>query len=637
MSNGLKNRKPIIVCVTVMLAIIATALLSVGQTPSSSFRAPAPVAPAIPMNVAAVDSIMMPFPVQQTVPQDYEQLMEDQFAADLTTPSNLKTEVEFDPETGFYTIRTMLGDQQVGTPFMLSQQEFNNWQLRKSMQQYLAERNRQLATEKEKEPFNVLDMNFALGPLEKIFGPGGVQLKTQGNIQIKTAVNSNKTDNPALSLNSRRKTYFDFDQKIQATINASVGDRLKFNMTYNTDATFDFDSKNLKLAYEGKEDDIVKSIEAGNVSMTTGSSLIRGSTALFGIKTQLQFGKLTATALVSQQNSESKTVNTKGGVQATEFSINADEYDQNRHYFLSHYFRDNYDRFCSNLPFVTSGIKITRVEVWVTNKTNNYNQSRNIVAFMDLGENQVLASNYWTPNMSVQVPSNNSNNLLSVIKEDYPGARNINSVTQALAPLSNFGIEGGRDYEKVESARLLNSNEYDLNSTLGYISIKSQLNADEVLGVAFEYTYNGQVYQVGEFSGDITTTDMSLYVKMLKSTTVAPRLPMWDLMMKNVYSLGAYQVQKQNFRLNIKYLSDTTGTQINYLPVPGLNNISLLQVMNLDRIDSNEQSNPDGFFDFIEGYTILPQSGKIIFPVVEPFGEHLARRINNPTLAQEYL
>ncbi|MDE6438981.1 MAG: cell surface protein SprA, partial [Muribaculaceae bacterium] len=357
-------------------------------------------------------------------------------------------------------------------------------------------------------------------------------------------------------------------------------------------------------------------------------SLIRGSTALFGVKTQLQFGKLTATALVSQQQSESKSVNTKGGAQTTDFSVNADQYDQNRHYFLAQYFYENYDRFAARLPYVSSGINITRVEVWVTNKSGRYDQARNVVAFTDLGESTRLANQYWRPDASVPVPSNSSNNLLQVIKSEYPGARSINSVTQALQPLAAYGIDGGRDYEKIESARLLSSSEYTLNSTLGYISIKSQLNADEVLGVAFQYTYNGQVYQVGEFSSDITTTTQSRFVKMLKSTTVDTKMPMWRLMMKNVYSLGAYQVQKQNFRLNIKYLSDTTGTQINYLPVPSLSNQSLLQVMNLDRLDSNQQGNPDGFFDFIDGYTIIPSTGKVIFPVAEPFGSHLERKIN---------
>ncbi|MBD5316441.1 MAG: cell surface protein SprA [Bacteroides sp.] len=629
------------------LCVAAVALCAIGVTftlgnlkaqsqyVTPGFAPPAPVTPPPPG--PAEEGPEMPYPVSPTVPQTYEDLMNAEFAADLANPSNLRTVTEFDPETGCYIVRTRVGDMDIATPFMLSPEQYNNWQARQSMIDYYRERNAMLAQEKDKEPFNIFDMNFALGPLEKIFGPGGVQLKTQGSVQIKMGINSNKTDNPALSLTSRRKTYFDFDQKIQATINASVGDRMKFNMTYNTAATFDFDSKNIKLAYEGKEDDIVKSIEAGNVSMTTGSSLIRGSTALFGIKSTLQFGKLTATALVSQQNSESKSVSTKGGAQLTEFSINADEYDQNRHFFLAQYFREHYDEFASRLPYVSSGINITRVEVWITNKQSNYNQSRNLVAFADIGESEILTNDYWLGYVNPPVPSNASNNLLTTIKEQYPGARNINSVTQALEPLSAYGINGGESYEKVESARLLSSSEYTLNPTLGYISIKSALNSDEVLAVAYEYTYQGQVYQVGEFSGDITTTDQSLYVKMLKGTTINPRKPMWRLMMKNVYSLGAYQVQRTNFRLNIKYLSDTTGTEISYLPVAPINNQTLLQVMNLDRLDSNQESNPDGFFDFIEGYTVQSSSGKIIFPVAEPFGSYLEKKIGSESAAAPYV
>ena len=440
---------------------------------------------------AQTDSVVTPLPVRPTIPRNYQDLVADELAYDLSTPSNIRTEAIFDPAIGMYVVTNKVGDLQLGTPFLLSPTEYNQWQLRLSMQQYYRERNRDEVSQKEKQPFNVLDMNFALGPLEKIFGPGGVSLRTQGSVQVSMGIKSNKTDNPSLSLSARRKTYFDFDQKIQATIAASVGDRMKFNMTYNTDATFDFDSKNLKLAYEGKEDDIVKSIEAGNVSMTTGSSLIRGSTALFGVKAKLQFGKLTATALVSQQNSESKTVSSKGGAQTTDFTINADQYDQNRHFFLAHFFRDNYDSFASRLPYVSSGIKITRIEVWITNKSGKYDQSRNFVGFMDLGESSHLANDYWIGNASLPNPANASNNLLQVIKNDYPGARNINDVTQALEPLSAFGIQGGMDFEKVESARLLSSSEYTLNSTLGYISLRSALTSDEVLAVAFEYTYNG--------------------------------------------------------------------------------------------------------------------------------------------------
>ena len=184
--------------------------------------------------------------------------MKQELAADLSTPSNISTVAEYDPQLGCYVIRTRLGEYDITTPFYLTTEQYNNWQTRRQMQQYFNLRNSEALTKPDKEPFNILDMNFALGPLEKIFGPGGVQLKTQGSVNIAMGVKTNKTDNPALSLDARRKTYFDFDQKIQATVAATVGDRMKFNMTYNTDATFDFDSKNLKLSYEGKEDDIVK-------------------------------------------------------------------------------------------------------------------------------------------------------------------------------------------------------------------------------------------------------------------------------------------------------------------------------------------------------------------------------------------
>ena len=306
--------------IATLVVIVAVMLSLTGHVAKAqSLTAPYNPAMAPPSLATTADSIMLPFATSNAVPQSYEELIADELGADLNTPSNIHMETEYDPATRTYIVRYKVGNFDIATPLMLSERQYNNLQYRRAMQQYYRERNSEAFQGKEKDPFNPLDMHFAIGPLEKIFGPSGVQLKTQGSVQIKMGIKSNKTDNPSLSLSARRKTYFDFEQKIQATINASVGDRMKFNMTYNTDATFDFDSKNIKLAYEGKEDDIVKNIEAGNVSLTTGSSLIRGSTALFGIKTKLQFGKLTATALVSQQNSESKTVNTKGGAQLTPF------------------------------------------------------------------------------------------------------------------------------------------------------------------------------------------------------------------------------------------------------------------------------------------------------------------------------
>ena len=599
---------------------------------------PPPVNTPQPAKSSPRDTLSTPFAVKPTVPGNYNDVSgTTEYSIDLKNPANITTEAEYDPETGCYVIHTKLGDNDIVTPFILSADEYNNIALRQSMQEYYRQKNAESAEEKAKNPFNFLDMQFGLGPLESIFGPGGVQLKTQGSIIVNMGVKSNKTDNPALSVASRRKTYFDFDQKIQATIQASVGDKMKFNMTYNTDATFDFDNKNLKLAYEGKEDEIIKNIEAGNVSMTTGSSLIRGSAALFGVKAKLQFGKLTATALVSQQNSESQTVNTRGGAQTTKFYITCDKYDQNRNFFLSHFFRDNYDQWCSRLPLISSGVNITRIEVWITNKRGNFNEARNLVAFQDVGENRRISNTtLWHGDLSFNNPSNNSNNLLSDIKTQFPDARDITMVSTAFEPLKAMGFEGGKDYEKIEGARLLSSSEYTLNSALGYIQLKTTLNSDETLAVAYQYTYGGQTYQVGEFSGDVVETGQSLYVKMLKATTTLTTQPMWDLMMKNIYSLGAYSVQKQNFKLNIKYLSDTTGTELPYIPAGKINGKMLLQVMNLDRLDANNEPNIDGRFDYIEGYTVNSSNGKVIFPVVAPFGEHLAKQFDDPVLAKQY-
>ncbi|MBQ3959552.1 MAG: cell surface protein SprA, partial [Muribaculaceae bacterium] len=583
------------------------------------------------------DSMNLRFDVNDKLSQSYGDLQFVQSPTDLKNPSNITTTAEYDYETGHYVIHTKIGDNDIMTPFLLTPEEYENIALRQSMQEYYRQKMSEAAEKKKDQPFNFLDMQFGLGPLESVFGPGGVQLKTQGSVTINMGIKSNKTDNPALMVSARRKTYFDFDQKIQATITASVGDKMKFNMTYNTDATFEFDNKNLKLAYEGKEDEIIKNLEAGNVSMTTGSSLIRGSAALFGIKTKLQFGKLTATALVSQQNSESQTVNTKGGAQTTPFYIQADAYDQNKHFFLGHFFRDNYDNWCSKLPLVSSGIEINRIEVWITNKRSNFSEARNLVAFMDVGESQHILNNHWVGDPTQDNPSNTSNNELTEIKEQYPEARYISQVSTALEPLQAYGIEGGRDYEKIESARLLQSSEYTLNKSLGYISLNTALNADEALAVAYQYTYRGKTYQVGEFSGDINSTDQSLFVKMLKSTTVSPNTPMWHLMMKNVYSLGSYQVQEKNFKLNVKYLSDTTGTQLNYIPAGNINGMPLIQVLNLDRLDANKEFNRDGRFDYLEGYTVNSSKGRVIFPVVEPFGRFLANAIGNEAIARNYV
>ena len=582
-------------------------------------------------------SITPVFPIKKYKQDRYDEL-NDKYPMDAPKPENVKTEVEYDTKTGNYILRTFVGDIEIATPFLMTANEYRNYSAKRDLQTYWKEKNSKNALNNE-DKFSISDMKFNIGPADKVFGPGGVQIKTQGSAEMVFGFKSNKVDNPALTERMRTSNIFDFNEKIQMNVTGSVGDKVNFGLNYNTESSFDFDQKMVKLAYKGKEDDIIKNIEAGNVSMPLNSSLITGSTALFGIKTELQFGKLNVVALASQQESQTQTVSSKGGAQTTKFDISIDNYDENRHFFLAHYFRDNFEKSMSKLPYVASGVTINRVEVWVTNKRGNYDQARNIIAFMDLAETDSIDNNHWTVTSPSKIPTNNANTLYSGIST-IPGIRDIqqtNSLLSALnAGLTNSFI-GGEDYEKIESARKLDPSEYTLSSTLGIISLRTTLNPDEVLGVAYEYTYGGQVYQVGEFSTDPVTAPQALIVKLLKGTSQSPKLKSWDLMMKNIYSLGALQIQPDKFLMNIVYRNDSIGTDLRYLTEGNIKNEILLHVMNLDNLDTRNAPNPDGKFDYVEGLTVQSSSGRIIFPVLEPFGSHLRKKIANDAIANNYV
>jgi cell surface protein SprA len=581
------------------------------------------------------------YPVARTSPQEYADLTK-QPPADLRDPENIKRTVEYDLRTGMYVVRSRVGDMEITTPVALTPEEYSAYTMRQSLRSYFRQKNDEAFNGEDKKGFDLSDMQFDIGAAEKVFGPGGVRVKTQGSAEVSLGLKSNSTHDPSLPERARSRTYFNFDENIQLTMQASVGDKLNFDMNYNTQTSFDFDSKKLKLAYQGKEDEIIKNIEAGNVSMTTSNSLINGGAALFGLKTDMQFGKLRVNTLFAQQESESMTVSSRGGVQTKPFEIKVDQYDENRHFFLSHYFYDTYDQSMAHLPSIASKVNITRIEVWITNKRSNYDQARNILAFADIGENSHIGNSSFTqPSGALPIPTNDANNLYSSLIANYSGARSISQATQVLAGV----MEGGRDFEKIESARRLNENEYTLNRQLGYISLRTQLQADEVLAVAFEYQYGGAVYQVGEFSSDnADNASACLYVKLIKGTTNSPAMPFWKLMMKNVYALtqSAYSyiqtgIQREKFRLDVLYQSDTTGTYLNYLPEGRIQNEILLRVMNLDRLDTRNEPHADGFFDFVTGFTVTPESGRIIFPVVEPFGSHLRARIGNDAIADKYV
>lgn len=539
----------------------------------------------------------------------------------LDKPSNVTTEVVYDPETGQYVFQEKVGNWNYRNPSVLSTSEYRDYQFKKSVQDYWLVKASGGALDNQLS--FIPSINLGGEAFDKVFGSNTINIVPTGSAELIFGFNYSKIDNPNITERLRRTPSFQFDEKIIMNVAGSIGEKLRMDFSYNTEATFDFEQKT-KLEYAGEEDEIIKKIEAGNVSLPLPGSLINGSMSLFGLKTELQFGKLTVTNVFSQQRGESQVITASGGAQLSEFDVTVDEYDANRHYFLSEYFRSTYNEAMARLPIITSDVTITKIEVWVTNKTTNFEASRNIVAVTELGEADSPSGLFTRSGGEAgDYPRNALNTAYGRLTTSYGSLREIKNATSVL---EGGGLFLGTDFEKIENARMLSPREYDLNEKLGYISLNSSLNTDEVLAVAYEYTYRGQTYQVGELSASSgISAPQTLILKLIKASNFTPSSYTWGLMMKNVYAIGAYQVGEEEFTLDVMYRDDKTGNNINYLPEGELNKTTLLALMNLDNMNSQRDPYPDGVFDFLRGITILPSNGRVIFPVLEPFGKDLER------------
>ena len=551
--------------------------------------------------------------IQLTQPYSLSDLY--QSPLDLQRPDNMKYEVVYNDTLNRFVIGNRMGNTWLSAPIMLTPEEYNSWTEMNERSAFFRKKNDEIYQAKGKEKFDFSDMHFDLGPAEKIFGPGGIRVRTQGSAELKLGMNKKSIDNPSLPIRNRKTTMMNFDEKINLNVNGKVGDKVNMNLNYNTDATLDYDAQNMKLKYDGKEDEIIKLVEAGNVSFPSNSSLIKGASSLFGVRTDMQFGKLKLQMVASQKKSASKSVSSRGGVQLTPFEINVADYEENRHFFLSRYFRNHYDEWMQKLPNLVTGITINRVEIWVTNKSGTTANTRNIVALTDLGEASKISNPMWTA--TGLVPSNRANTEYQAMTTQYVAARDID---QAAATLEGAGLVGGADFEKLESARLLSSSEYSVNTALGYVSLKTGIQTDQVLAVAYEYTSGGVTYQVGEFASDITDTKQALFVKSLKNTSCNPQQGNWDLMMKNVYYLAS-NIEKEKFRLDVKFQSDTTGVYLSYIPEQRVKNTPIIRVLGADRLDNNNKAHSNGYYDYVEGYTV--SNGRVFIPKVEPFGSYM--------------
>lgn len=570
----------------------------------------------------------LPFPIHD---RRGDFLLHPPAVFDLKLPTNITDSIVYDPKTKTYLVYEKIGDRYYRTPTYYTQEEFMELQARRQEMEYFKQRSNTLDLLNRgriKPKLSLYDNLF-----NRLFGNGKVEIQPQGNVDITAGYQGQNIKNPTLPERARKNGGFDFNMNAQLNVNASIGDKLKFPISYNTLANLDF-ANQLKLDYTGKDDEIIKRFEAGNVSLPNRSTLIPGAQSLFGIKTQLQFGKLYITGVLSSQKSQRETVNLQGGSATQDFEFKADDYEENRHFLLAQYFRENYNKVMSNVPAVTTPVQILKMEVWVTNKNSVTRDTREIVGLMDLGENNPFH------NFTVRsaLPDNNTNDEYSSILAN-PNSRDGTLITNQLI---GMGLSPVQDFEKTY-ARKLDSTQYIYNPRVGFLSLSQPLQPDEVLAVAYQYSYNGTIYQVGEFSTDVPPDSASsnqkiLFLKLLKATSQRPLLPIWDLMMKNVYSVGFGALERQDFQLNVLYEQPGFGAK-RYVPFGDLNQgVPILKLVNLDRLNNQNDPQPDGVFDFVEGYTVLSQYSRVIFPLLEPFGSDLAPKIfSNPAMGADSL
>jgi cell surface protein SprA len=584
-----------------------------------------------------VDTPELHFPIQQEQQIDPSSSAQPAPAINLQDPANIKKTVDYDPIDNLYRLGEQVGGQDIKNPTTLTPEEYLKIKGQQDETDYWRQRLDALSMFNQKPAFPDMTKD---GVFDRLFGSNKISVKPQGNLDLTFGGNWQNMKNPNLTQRAQKYGIFDFDMQMNVNLLAQIGDKLKLNISNNTQPSFG--EQNLqKLEYTGKEDDIIKKIEAGTVSFPLKSNLLTGPLSLFGLKTQLQFGKLFVTGVLSQQKSQRKSINLQGGAQTQSFTIKADAYDENKNFLLGQYFYNTYDKTLENFPVIATNVIMNRVDVWITNRTGATTNVRSTINFMDLGEQTPFQPTLNDPSSKTAksgLPDNASNRLYKLLLQN-PGLRNQGSGT--TNGLISIGLDSsqGRDYT-VATMRRLNTSEYTFSPQLGYISLNTQVNADDIVGVAYRYTYNGTIYQVGEFPEDVspdTSSSKVMFLKMLKGVSASPKLPVWNLMMKNIYSVGGGNISKTNFKLNVMY-QDPGGGQKRYLPEGPKAGVPLITLLNLDRLDAQNDPFPDGVFDYVEGITVNSQAGKIIFPTLQPFGNDLAPALGgDPILDKRYL
>ncbi len=426
---------------------------------------------------------------------------------------------------------------------------------------------------------------------ETIFGPPTISLRINGQIDITASYEKNTTEgfNIATSL-GQDQSNINFKQDVSVTTKGTVGDKLTIDADWNSQRTFEFENQ-LKLKYKGYPDEVIQSIEAGNVSLDTRSNLIGSSQALFGVKAQFKLGPLTLTTLASQKKSEKREVNVTGGSQETSFNIPIYDYASNNFLVDVAYqsvFQTYFDQGLTNPTF-----EIKDIEVWVQTQISNPNK-RYAVGYINLTERLVVGydSTFYT---NVQ---------------DSAGH-----------------ISQGYFYKLGES-------EFTVNKQAGYITVNNlSSNSVDAVAIAYKRGTANPPEQYGDFQSNVNA-NVPLVLKLVRPrnlqapTAGSTDTVAWSHLLKNIYQLPVKNIKNDASKLIVDIKRNVPGLP----PENTYNGKSYLYYAKLDIRTINQPNDtiPDGLFDFFPGKTVDLLNGLIIFPTLRPFSKTMIQRGVSP-------
>ena len=433
-----------------------------------------------------------------------------------------------------------------------------------------------------------------------IFGKPEVNLRVNGTANLNVGANIQKIDDPSIPPDQQTRVDPTFDQNLKLNIQGTIGDKLTISTDWDTERNLDFQNR-LNIVYQGYEDEIIKTVELGNVSMETGNSLIRGGGALFGIKSVAELGNLRLTTVVSQQQGQGNSQTISGGSQELPILLRPASYDHNRHYFLDFYNRQEFENLMSNPQQIGQAYQIAEFELYLRRGDNSQPDQNAIraVSLVDLGVNDLGNGNYGLPN----------NDFDRFLDSDFAPYRD----PAVSISSENLGVQD-QEFDAGLYERLIEGVDYTLNRGPGYISMKRVLNPNDVLAVAYTYASGTQNIQVGELAN---VGDERIFLKMLRLNNARSNNPTFPLEMRNIYSLGVTGVTQDGLSLTVEFVEGNIAQE----RLPGRSQ-TLLQDLGLDRVNVERALIPDNQIDFI-GSILNAADGRVIFPYLEPFGSRL--------------